>query len=45
MIEYAWMIHGFIDNFRPLFHIGGSFLTLCILILMLLEWGNDNDDE
>ena len=45
MIEYAWMIHGFIDNFRPLIHIGGSLLTLFILVLMLLEWGNDNDDE
>ena len=45
MIEYAWMIHGFVDNFRPLFHIGGSLITLFILVLMLHEWGNDNDDE
>ena len=45
MIEYAWMIHEFIDNLRPLFNIGGSLLTLFILVLMLLEWSNDNDDE
>ena len=45
MIEYAWMIHGFIDNFRPLFHIAGSLLTLFILVLMLLEWANNDDDE
>ena len=45
MIEYAWMIHGIVDNFRPLFHIFGSVLTLFILVLMLLEWGNVDDDE
>lgn len=45
MIEYAWMIHEFVDNFRPLFHIFGSLITLFILVLMLLEWSNENDDE
>tara|TARA_Y100000592_G_scaffold100740_1_gene182432 strand:+ start:6735 stop:6896 length:162 start_codon:yes stop_codon:yes gene_type:complete len=45
MIEYAWMIHGFVDNFRPVFYLGGSLVTLFILILMLLEMENIDDDE
>ena len=43
MIEFMWMFHDWVVNFRPFFYISGSCLTLLILVLML--WDGINDDE
>ena len=42
MVEIMWMIHEVVVSFRPLIYIGGSVLTLLILIIMLLEEINND---